>query len=53
MFGISVLGMCFDLMQEEMIVKITWISEKLGLHDENAHHHHHYNNFVDDFSKIK
>jgi hypothetical protein len=31
LFGISILGMCFDLMQEEIITKITWVGKKLGL----------------------
>jgi potassium channel subfamily K protein len=31
MIGVALLGMCFDLMQEEMLSKISWISQKLGL----------------------
>ncbi len=38
MFGISLLGMCFDLIQEEIMVKISWIGDKLGLLSETEDH---------------
>ena len=31
LLGMSILAMCFDLMQEEIIAKFTWIGKKLGL----------------------
>jgi len=31
LLGMSILAMCFDLMQEEIIAKFTWIGKKLGI----------------------
>lgn len=36
LFGISIIGMCFDLMQEEIIAKFTWLGKKLGIVDANS-----------------
>jgi hypothetical protein len=34
LLGMSILAMCFDLMQEEIIAKFTWIGKKLGVVDK-------------------
>ncbi len=31
LIGLAVLGMAFDLMQEELIAKFTWFGKKIGL----------------------
>jgi hypothetical protein len=31
LFGIAILAMCFDLMQEEIIAKFTWLGKKIGI----------------------
>lgn len=31
LFGMAILAMCFDLMQEEIIAKFTWLGKKLGI----------------------
>jgi potassium channel subfamily K, invertebrate len=36
LFGISIIGMCFDLMQEEIIAKFTWIGKKLGFVEQKS-----------------
>lgn len=33
MFGLSVLAMCFDLMQEDVRAKFLWLGMKMGLVD--------------------
>jgi len=33
LIGLSVLGMAFDLMQEELISKFSWFGKKIGLID--------------------
>jgi len=37
LFGMAILAMCFDLMQEEIIAKFTWLGKKIGIieKDEN------------------
>ena len=30
-FGLAILAMCFDLMQEEIIAKFTWVGSKIGM----------------------
>jgi hypothetical protein len=36
----SIIAMCFDLMQEEIIAKFTWLGKKLGIvEDENSGEH--------------
>lgn len=32
----AILAMCFDLMQEEIIAKFTWLGKKLGIIDKEA-----------------
>lgn len=34
LLGLAILGMAFDLMQEELISKFTWFGKKIGLLDE-------------------
>jgi hypothetical protein len=34
LIGMSIIAMCFDLMQEEIIAKFTWLGKKLGIVDE-------------------
>ena len=34
-FGIAILAMCLDLMQEEIVIKFRWIGTKLGIYDED------------------
>lgn len=34
LFGMAILAMCFDLMQEEIIAKFTWLGKKLGIIDK-------------------
>lgn len=37
LFGMAILAMCFDLMQEEIVAKFRWIGRKIGIvekHDE-------------------
>lgn len=31
LFGMAILAMCFDLMQEEIIAKFTWLGKKIGI----------------------
>ena len=31
LFGMAILAMCFDLMQEEIIAKFTWLGKKVGI----------------------
>lgn len=31
LFGIAILAMCFDLMQEEIIAKFVWLGKKVGI----------------------
>jgi hypothetical protein len=35
LFGMAILAMCFDLMQEEIIAKFTWLGKKLGIIDKD------------------
>jgi hypothetical protein len=35
LFGIAILAMCFDLMQEEIIAKFTWLGKKIGIMDKD------------------
>jgi hypothetical protein len=34
LIGMAILAMCFDLMQEEIIAKFTWLGKKLGIVDK-------------------
>ena len=34
LFGMAILAMCFDLMQEEIVAKFRWIGRKIGLVDK-------------------
>lgn len=34
LIGMSILAMCFDLMQEEIITKFTWLGKKMGIIDQ-------------------
>ena len=34
LIGIATLAMCFDLMQEEIIAKFTWLGKRLGIMDK-------------------
>lgn len=36
LFGMAILAMCFDLMQEEIIAKFTWLGKKLGIIDKDS-----------------
>jgi hypothetical protein len=36
LFGMATLAMCFDLMQEEIIAKFTWLGKKLGIIDSEV-----------------
>ena len=35
LFGMAILSMCFSLMQDEIIAKVRWIGQKVGLLDKN------------------
>ncbi len=35
LFGMAILAMCFDLMQEEIIAKFTWLGKKIGIVDKD------------------
>ncbi|CAF0987247.1 unnamed protein product [Brachionus calyciflorus] len=35
LIGMAILAMCFDLMQEEIIAKFTWLGRKLGIVDKD------------------
>ncbi|CAF2373095.1 unnamed protein product [Rotaria sp. Silwood2] len=35
LFGMAILAMCFDLMQEEIVAKFRWIGTKLGIIDKD------------------
>ena len=34
LFGMAILAMCFDLMQEEIVAKFRWIGSKIGIIDK-------------------
>lgn len=34
LFGMAILAMCFDLMQEEIVAKFRWIGRKIGIYDK-------------------
>ncbi|CAF3701774.1 unnamed protein product [Adineta steineri] len=36
LFGMAILAMCFDLMQEEIVAKFRWIGRKCGIVDKDA-----------------
>ncbi|CAF1434785.1 unnamed protein product [Adineta ricciae] len=36
LFGMAILAMCFDLMQEEIVAKFRWIGRKLGILDKEG-----------------
>ncbi|CAF0868537.1 unnamed protein product [Didymodactylos carnosus] len=35
LFGMAILAMCFDLMQEEIVAKFRWIGEKIGIIEDD------------------
>jgi hypothetical protein len=35
LFGMAILAMCFDLMQEEIVAKFRWIGRKMGIIDKD------------------
>ena len=35
LFGMAILAMCFDLMQEEIVAKFRWIGRKIGIVDSD------------------
>lgn len=43
LFGMAILAMCFDLMQEEIVAKFRWIGTKIGIVDkEDEYYNYQY-----------
>jgi hypothetical protein len=55
LIGMAILAMCFDLMQEEIIAKFTWLGKKLGIVDKEEEDDIDENNNenADKFEKAK
>ena len=53
LLGMSILAMCFDLMQEEIIAKFTWIGKKLGIVEKDDEDIAEENNAMNEKSENK
>lgn len=46
LFGMAILAMCFDLMQEEIVAKFRWLGRKIGILDKEENMAVNQNNKV-------
>lgn len=55
LFGMAILAMCFDLMQEEIIAKFTWLGKKMGIVEQEQAEDDAYENYteINDIKKDK
>ncbi|CAF2057795.1 unnamed protein product [Rotaria magnacalcarata] len=51
LFGMAILAMCFDLMQEEIVAKVHWIGRKLGIIESKDENKNSMENVVTSQSK--